>query len=92
VTLSLPRLQQLSLSGFSQVFVEKAAGWHIPALQSLSINCGNNCRDQPAALAFSPPTWFTLLYVDLIHVHSTLKRTQDPHVSRDARSGVRDGR
>jgi hypothetical protein len=65
VQLTLPRLQQLSLGGFFQEFVEQAVGWSIPALQSLSFNCGSNCADLPDAVAFLTAHGAGLLYLDL---------------------------
>ncbi|KAF7343761.1 hypothetical protein MSAN_01956800 [Mycena sanguinolenta] len=48
----LPALQHLALKSHIQDFVEQAAGWSLPALRHVSINCGTGRSDLPDTLAF----------------------------------------
>ncbi|KAF8885315.1 hypothetical protein BD779DRAFT_1646693 [Infundibulicybe gibba] len=52
LALALPRLQQLALKGPCAEFVEQACGWTLPALQSLSIDCGAARTGVPDVPAF----------------------------------------
>jgi hypothetical protein len=63
--LTLPRLQQLSLRGFFQEFIEQATGWSIPSLKGLSFDCGISRTDQPDAVAFLASHGASLIFLDI---------------------------
>ena len=65
LTLSLPHLQQLSLRGHFQEFLEQATGWSIPGLRSFSFDYGNYRTDQPDAVAFLASHGAKLIFLDL---------------------------
>ncbi|KAF7343751.1 hypothetical protein MSAN_01955700 [Mycena sanguinolenta] len=65
IHLRLPALQHLALKGHIQDFVEQAAGWALPALRHLSINCGNGRADLPDTLAFLSAHGTDLTSLDL---------------------------
>lgn len=65
LTLTLPHLQQLSLRGHFQEFLEQATGWSIPGLRSFSFDCGNHRADQPDAIAFLVRHGTKLIFLDL---------------------------
>ena len=63
--LTLPNLQQLSLSGCFQEFLEQATGWRIPALKSFSFDGGTSQVDQPDVVAFLAQHGASLIFLDL---------------------------
>lgn len=63
--ISLPHLQQLTLSGFFGQFLEEATGWSIPALRCVSFDCRNHRTDQPDAIGFLTPHGSKLTFLDL---------------------------
>ena len=65
LTLTLPHLQQLSLRGHFQEFLEQATGWSLPGLRSFSFDCGNIRIDQPDAMAFLARHGAKLIILDL---------------------------
>ena len=65
LTLTLPHLQQLSLRGHSQEFLEQATGWSIPGLRSFSFDFGNLRIDQPDIIAFLTRHGAKLIFLDL---------------------------
>jgi hypothetical protein len=65
LSLSLPHLQQLSLRGHFQEFLEQATGWSIPCLRSFSFDYGNHRTDQPDAIAFLTRHGAKLIFLDL---------------------------
>ncbi|KAJ7654671.1 hypothetical protein DFH06DRAFT_1282412 [Mycena polygramma] len=65
ISLRLPHLQQLSLQGQIQEFVEQATGWTLPALRHVSLNCGTRRVDLPDTLAFLAMHGAPLLFLDL---------------------------
>jgi hypothetical protein len=65
LTLTLPHLQQLSLRGHFQEFLEQATGWSIPGLRSFSFDYGNNRIDQPDVMAFLAHHGAKLIFLDL---------------------------
>lgn len=65
LTLTLPRLQQLSLRGVFQDFIEQAAGWNMPALQSLALDFLNHRDDFPEITEFLAQHGMLLTYLDI---------------------------
>jgi hypothetical protein len=65
VNLSLPHLQQLSLRGHCQEFVEQAAGWSIPLLKSVTIDCGSLRTDMPDIVTFLKNHGARLYFLDI---------------------------
>jgi hypothetical protein len=65
VHLTLPNLQQLSLRGYFQEFLEQATGWSIPALKNVAFDCGNSRSDQPDAVEFLTYHGAELIFLDL---------------------------
>lgn len=65
IQLNLPCLQQLSLRGYFQEFLEQATGWTLPFLRSVSFDCGNSRTDQPDAVAFLAHHGSELMFLDL---------------------------
>ncbi|KAJ3517702.1 hypothetical protein NLJ89_g332 [Agrocybe chaxingu] len=69
--LKLPRLQQLSLYGYAEEFLEQAVGWEIPALQSFSIDSGTSSHDNPDIIEFLKQHGANLTLLDL-HLGPTI--------------------
>lgn len=65
ICLSLPSLQQISLHGFFQEFLEQATGWNLPSLRSLSFDFGNHRHDIPDLLEFLLRHGSELTFLDL---------------------------
>ncbi|KAI6104143.1 hypothetical protein F5141DRAFT_1029674 [Pisolithus sp. B1] len=65
VRLILPHLQQLFLKGFCQDFMEQAAGWTLPMLNSFSFDFGANTLNVPDVVGFLAQHGATLLFLDL---------------------------
>ena len=63
--LTLPNLQQLTLKGYFQEFLEQAIGWSIPSLKSLSFDFGNSRTDQPDVITFLTHHGSELIFLDL---------------------------
>ncbi|KAJ6496334.1 hypothetical protein C8R45DRAFT_1211936 [Mycena sanguinolenta] len=68
IRLRLPALQHLALDGHIQDFVEQAAGWSLPALRHISINCGTRRVDLPDTLPFLATHGAALSALDLCAV------------------------
>ncbi|KAJ6475925.1 hypothetical protein C8R47DRAFT_985632 [Mycena vitilis] len=68
ITLRFPHLQQLSVQGQIQEFVEQATGWTLPALRHVSLNCGTRRVDLPDTLAFLAVHGAPLLFLDLYSI------------------------
>ncbi|KAH7919835.1 hypothetical protein BV22DRAFT_1107950 [Leucogyrophana mollusca] len=65
VHLALPALQQLSLLGHAQLFIEQATGWSLPALRSFSFNFGAERDDLPDVVGFLAAHGAQLAFLDL---------------------------
>ncbi|CCL98970.1 uncharacterized protein FIBRA_00978 [Fibroporia radiculosa] len=65
LTLNLTALEQLSLRGLFQLFVEQATGWNIPALRSLSLDFLSYRDDLPDIVGFLTHHGAGLTYLDL---------------------------
>ncbi|KAF7343756.1 NTF2 domain-containing protein [Mycena sanguinolenta] len=65
IRLRLPALQHLALKGNIQDFVEQAAGWSLPSLRHVSLNCGTRRSDLPDTLAFLAAHGADLTSLDL---------------------------
>jgi len=64
--ITLLSLQQLSLRGHFQQFVEQAVtGWDLPSLLSVTFDCGSTSTDQPDTLAFIKKYGSKLNFLDL---------------------------
>jgi hypothetical protein len=63
--LTLRNLQQLSLSGYFQDFLEQASGWHIPSIKSVALDCGTTQMDQPDVVEFLTHHGASLIFLDL---------------------------
>ncbi|KAF5383075.1 hypothetical protein D9615_004878 [Tricholomella constricta] len=63
--ISLPYLQQLTLSGFFGQFLEEATEWSLPSLRCVSFDCRNHRTDQPDAVGFLTPHGSKLTFLDL---------------------------
>jgi hypothetical protein len=66
VRLILPNLQQLSLFGYFEEFLEQANGWSIPALKSFSYDCGTSQLEQPDIVAFLTHHGASLIFLNLL--------------------------
>ncbi|KAF7971329.1 hypothetical protein HWV62_21420 [Athelia sp. TMB] len=69
--LKLPNLEQLSVTGSCQDFLEQAADWHLPALHSLSFDFGMHMNDIPDLETFLTHHGAALTFLDL-HCMPTL--------------------
>ena len=69
--LKLPNLEQLSVIGSCQDFLEQAADWHLPALRSLSFDFGMHMNDIPDLESFLTHHGAALTFLDL-HCMPTL--------------------
>ncbi|TFY73224.1 hypothetical protein EWM64_g10788, partial [Hericium alpestre] len=65
LALELPCLQQLSLRGLSQDFLDEAAGWSLPALRSFSLDFVANRHDLPDVVDFLTQHGAQLTFLDL---------------------------
>ncbi|KAF8960422.1 hypothetical protein BDZ97DRAFT_1665771 [Flammula alnicola] len=63
--LMLPFLQQLSLRGYVEEFVEQAAGWDLPSLRSFCIDSGTSVHDVPDVVEFLRNHGAELVLLDL---------------------------
>lgn len=65
VNLTLPHLQQLSLRGHCQEFVEQAAGWTIPLLKNMTFDCGSLRTEMPDIVSFLKTHGAQLYFLDV---------------------------
>lgn len=65
VHLNLRYLQQLSLKGNFQEFLEQAKGWSLRALQNLSLDYGNRREELPDVTSFLQKHGSTLRFLDI---------------------------
>ncbi|KAF8157206.1 hypothetical protein B0H34DRAFT_658290 [Crassisporium funariophilum] len=63
--LELQFLQQLSIRGFVEEFLEQATGWHMPALRSFSVDSGAITNDVPDVLEFVTHHGISLVILDI---------------------------
>ncbi|KAI0065048.1 hypothetical protein BV25DRAFT_1822154 [Artomyces pyxidatus] len=63
--LSLPCLTQLTVRGVSQDFLEQAAGWSLPVLQSFTLDFAANRSDVPDVVDFLTQHGAQLTFLDL---------------------------
>ncbi|EIW77427.1 hypothetical protein CONPUDRAFT_168355 [Coniophora puteana RWD-64-598 SS2] len=75
IGLTLPSLQQLSLSGHCQAFLEQAAGWSLPMLRSFSFDFKLHSEDVPDVTVFLQAHGSDLLFLDLNCIPSLDVRT-----------------
>lgn len=65
ISITLPKLQQLSVHGQIQDFLEEATSWELPSLRSLTIDCGVSRVDQPDVIAFLKEHGRRLVFLNL---------------------------
>ena len=63
--LSLPRLQQLSLRGYAQEFIDQATSWSLPSLRSFSLTTTTTGTPLPDIPLFLTHHGLHLLFLDL---------------------------
>ncbi|KAL9710025.1 hypothetical protein Ac2012v2_007087 [Leucoagaricus gongylophorus] len=63
--LNFQYLQQLSLQGQFQEFLEQAKGWSFRALQSLTLNYGSRRKELPDVIAFLQRHGMSLRFLDI---------------------------
>ncbi|KDR66534.1 hypothetical protein GALMADRAFT_80689 [Galerina marginata CBS 339.88] len=64
IHLELPFLEQLSLQGYVEEFIEQAAGWDLPGLRSFSFDSGTSPHD-PDIVEFVKAHGLPLILLDL---------------------------